>query len=439
MSASTGSNGRDSRPINWGVTATVFFAGSVLLWADRTNFSVAAAAWAKEYGWTPSTIGMMLSAFSLGYLILQPVGGWVADKFGARRTLAGSMAGWSLWVLLTPVAPTMLWLTATFRVLLGAFEGPYIPASVAAVARAIPSIARRGRFSAFVQSGAQLGPAAGVFFAGVILSTTGSPTYIFLIFGLVGLVGAAAWWSYARNFSDPIPTGAHADTAEAKQRAAEPPVPNRLLITSPALWPFYIGYFALPYCQYIFLGWLPQYLSHYRHIPLVTASALSALPFLVAFVASNFTGWAMDWLAGAGWTQGGFHRKLFVGLGAVTYAVCTLIAATTESNTIAVAMIMVANMGLSFYVVPYWTTCTDVAPNQTGTLGGVMNFFGIIGATISPYLSGVIAQATGAFVAPLVLAVCIMLTAAATMILFFRYRPLSELVAEAPREAKLAA
>src|SRR5271163_1519208 len=186
--------GGAAKPISWPITVGAFFAGSVLLWADRTNFSVAAAAWAKEYGWTPSTIGLMLSAFSLGYLIMQPIGGWIADRFGSRRTLAGAMAGWSIWVLLTPVAPTVLWLTATFRVLLGAFEGPYIPASVAAVARAIPSITRRGRFSAFVQSGAQLGPAAGVFFAGVILSTTGSATYIFLIFGLVGLAGAAAWW-----------------------------------------------------------------------------------------------------------------------------------------------------------------------------------------------------------------------------------------------------
>jgi MFS family permease len=427
-----------SKPINWGLTAFIFFLGSVLLWADRTNFSVAAAAWAKDYGWAPSTIGMMLSAFSLGYLILQPVGGWIADKFGPRRTLAASMAGWSLWVLMTPIAPTVLWLTATFRVLLGAFEGPYIPASVAAVARAIPSVARRGRFSAFVQSGAQLGPAAGVFFAGIILSTTGSPTYIFIIFGLVGLVGAAAWWSYARNFADPVPTGAHAETDEAKMRAAEPPVPNRLLITSPGLWPFYIGYFALPYCQYLFLTWLPQYLSHYRHIPLVQASALSALPFLVAFIGSNFTGWAMDWLAAAGWTKGGFHRKLFVGLGAVIYAGSTLIAATTDSNTLAVTMIIVANAGLSFYVVPFWTICTDVAPNQTGTLGGIMNFFGIVGATLSPYGTGVIAQATGAFVAPLVLAVAIMLVAATTMILLFRYRPLSQIVAETPKVAKLA-
>ncbi len=435
----SGSTDRSTRPISWGVTATVFFAGSVLLWADRSNFSVAAAAWAKDYGWTPSTIGIMLSAFSLGYLILQPVGGWIADKFGPRRTLAGAMAGWSVWVLLTPIAPTSLWLTATFRVLLGAFEGPYIPASVAAVARAIPSISRRGRFAAFVQSGAQLGPAAGVFFAGIILSTTGSPVWIFVIFGLVGLVGAAAWWSYARNFDDPVPQGAQAQSAEAKQRAAQAPVPNRLLLLTPALWPFYIGYFALPYCQYLFLTWLPQYLSHYRHIPLIQASALSALPFLVAFIAVNLAGWGMDWFAAAGWTKGGFHRKFFVGVGALTYAVTTLIAATTESNTIAVTMIIIANAGLSFYVAPFWTTCTDIAPNQTGTLGGLMNFFGILGATLSPYLTGVIAQSTGAFVAPLVLAVCIMLVAATTMIFFFRYKPLSELVGEAPKVVKLAA
>ena len=114
------------RPVSWPLCVTVFFAGNVLLWADRSNFSVAAAAWAKEYDWTPSTIGMMLSAFSLGYLIMQPLGGWLADRIGPRRTFSVSMAGWSLWVLLTPLAPTVLWLTAAFRVLLGVSEAPYI-------------------------------------------------------------------------------------------------------------------------------------------------------------------------------------------------------------------------------------------------------------------------------------------------------------------------
>ena len=64
----------------------------MLLWADRSNFSVAAAAWAKKYGWTPSTIGMMLSAFSLGYLLMQPIGGWIADRIGPRHTVAITVA-----------------------------------------------------------------------------------------------------------------------------------------------------------------------------------------------------------------------------------------------------------------------------------------------------------------------------------------------------------
>ena len=231
-----------------------------------------------------------------------------------------------------------------------------------------------------------------------------------------------------------------AQTTVAKQRAAQAPVSNHLLLTSPALWPFYVGYFALPYCQYLFLTWLPQYLTHYRHIPLIQASALSALPFLVAFVAVNFAGWGMDWLIVGGLDHGGFHRKFFVGLGAIIYAATTLIAATTQSNTLAVTMIIIANAGLSFYVVPFWTTCTDIAPNQTGTLGGLMNFFGILGATLSPYLTGVIAGATGAF--------CRAAGARRLhyagggvdhIFCFSASRPLSELVGEALQAAKLAA
>jgi len=58
---------------------------------------------------------------------------------------------------------------------------------------------------------------------------------------LIETSGAALWWIFARNFADPVPTGALAETNEAKERAAQAPVSPRLLVTSPALWPFYIG------------------------------------------------------------------------------------------------------------------------------------------------------------------------------------------------------
>ena len=417
-----------TRPINWPIFVTVFFLGNVLLWADRSNFSVAAVVWAKDYHWAPSTIGLMLSAFSLGYMVMQPAGGWIADRFGARRTLSGTMTGWSVAVLLTPLAPGVLWVTASFRVLMGLFEAPYIPASASAVARAIPNNARRGRFSAFMQSGAQLGPAVGVFFAGALLAATRSPAMIFIVFGLVGIVFAALWWLYARRYADPAPTGHPCPDEEARARAAHPSVPYRKLITTKALWPLYIGYFALPYCQYIFLTWLPQYLTQYRHFSLAQASVLAAYPYLVAFVASNATGWMMDWLSARGWHKGAVHRKFFIGLGALIYASCTLTAANAKSAALAVTMIIIANAGLSFYVQPYWTMCTDIAPHQSGSLSGLMNFCGIVGATISPFVSGVIAQATGAFVAPLELAAAIMLVAATTAIIGIRVRPIGELV-----------
>ncbi len=425
----TGARPRTARrPMSWPVCATVFFIGSVILWADRSNFGVAAAVWSKSYGWTKSTTGLMLSAFSLGYLIMMPIGGWLTDRLGPRRTLGGCMAGWSIWVLCTPLAPSVIWLTAMWRVLLGAFEAPYIPGSSAAVARAVSADTRRGRFGAFVQSGAQLGPAVGVAAAGAIVAATGSAAMIFFVFGVIGLAAAGLWWIYARNYSDPMPVGEQALTEEAKARAAQPTVPYRKLITSPALWPLYFGYFALPYCQYIFLNWLPIYLTQYRHINLTSASYLSALPYLVAFVAVNLTGWGMDWFARRGWRQGAIHRKFFIALGALTYVVTVLIAANTESSALAVTMIIVANAGLSCYVIPYWTICTDMTPTQNGALSGLMNFCGIIGATLSPFVSGVIADATGAFVAPLELAAAIMVVAATTALIFVRVRPLRELV-----------
>src|ERR1700689_883025 len=88
-------------PIGRRLCVFIFFLGDALLWADRSNFSVAAAAWARDYHWSPSTIGKMLSAFSLGYLIMQPIGGWLADRIGPRKTFSVSMAGWSFWVLMT--------------------------------------------------------------------------------------------------------------------------------------------------------------------------------------------------------------------------------------------------------------------------------------------------------------------------------------------------
>jgi MFS family permease len=416
------------RPVSWPVCVIVFFIGNVLMWADRANFSVGAAVWAKEFGWAPSRIGFMLSAFSIGYLVMQPLAGWLADTIGFRRGVAFSLAASSIWVLATPLAPTILWLTTAFRVLLGVTEAPFIPSSVTAAARVIPSDSRRARYLAFMMSGAQLGPAVGVFISGLILSHFETPVMIFVFFGSVGLLFAAVWWICVRHLADPQPSAIDAQSAQAKERARQPVLPYSHLLFSRGLWPLYIGNFAMPYCNYLFINWLPQYLSHYRHLSIANASFLSAFPFLIAFVAANVSGFILDGLAARGWRMGGFHRKFMIALGAMAYIVCTLAAVNADSTMTAVYLVAIATAGLTFYNIPFWLICADMTPHQGGTIAGIMSVFGIVGGTISPYLSGVIAEATGAFVAPLELAVTVMAVCSLTTIFFLKVRPISEVV-----------
>jgi len=86
-----------TQPISWPVFTTVFLFGSVLLWADRSNFSIAMAAWAKEYDWNPSASGLMLSGSRRDTSRCGPrAAGSSTDRCGPLRTVCGTMAGWSL-------------------------------------------------------------------------------------------------------------------------------------------------------------------------------------------------------------------------------------------------------------------------------------------------------------------------------------------------------
>jgi MFS family permease len=58
----------------------------------------------KEFGWNAGQWGVILSAFFVGYLILQIPAGWLSDKFGGKRVLASGVAWWSLFTAATGLA-----------------------------------------------------------------------------------------------------------------------------------------------------------------------------------------------------------------------------------------------------------------------------------------------------------------------------------------------
>ena len=128
----------------------------------RVNLSVAGVLLMQEYGFSQVVMGRVFSAFLLGYALFQIPGGMLADRYGARRVLAGA----ALWrVAATTLLAAPIWggfaLAAmlALRFLLGVGEAPTFPSAAQAVARCVPP-AGQGRANGFVIAAIGVGSAA---------------------------------------------------------------------------------------------------------------------------------------------------------------------------------------------------------------------------------------------------------------------------------------
>jgi len=58
-----------------------------ITYLDRVNVSTAASGFGQDFHLNKTQIGLVFSAFAYPYLVFQVIGGWVSDRFGAKRTL----------------------------------------------------------------------------------------------------------------------------------------------------------------------------------------------------------------------------------------------------------------------------------------------------------------------------------------------------------------
>src|SRR5580693_3106077 len=84
----------------------------------RVNVSTASAAFQPELHFTNTDLGLIFSAFGYPYLLFQVIGGWVSDRFGARRALTVFSVIWALATLLLGFANSLAAMLVG-RVLLG--------------------------------------------------------------------------------------------------------------------------------------------------------------------------------------------------------------------------------------------------------------------------------------------------------------------------------
>src|SRR5580698_3984676 len=97
-------------------------------YVDRGNLALAAPLLTKEWGLSPSQLGILFSAFFWSYVLLQVPVGWLVDRFSASSMLAAGFLAWSAATAFTGLARGFATLL-TMRLLLGVGEAVIFPAS----------------------------------------------------------------------------------------------------------------------------------------------------------------------------------------------------------------------------------------------------------------------------------------------------------------------
>src|SRR5687768_4219986 len=92
----------DVRRSNWQL-ALAMGSGVAICYFDRTNISHAAKSIEADLGMSHVTMGYILGAFSLGYVLAMPLGGYLADRRGPWLTATVGAVVWSCATALTGI------------------------------------------------------------------------------------------------------------------------------------------------------------------------------------------------------------------------------------------------------------------------------------------------------------------------------------------------
>lgn len=350
---------------------------SLLLYIDRVCISSAKKQVSADLGLSNQEMGWVFGAFTIGYALAQIPSGYLADKYGPRRLLAGTVTAWSFFTAVTGLVHSFGPMVAV-RFLFGIGESGAFPGS-ARVFFAWLKPGQRGFANGLLFSGSRIGGAlAFLILPGVIQSFGWRSTFFFL--GAIGVVWAVIWYL---TFRDTPPDAEQAPAGSTA--AAEPPKEETLEVAgvfrSRALVLSMLQYFASNFTFFIGLSWMLPYLQDRFNLTPVEAGHYAMVPLVFAAMSQWVSGYVVDRLYRSRFSS--WSRRLPAALGFAVAAVG--IAGVTQSHTVGVvvACFTLAIFGADMTISPSWTYCVDLGRKASGTVSGAMNMAGNLGSFIS--------------------------------------------------------
>jgi MFS family permease len=395
----------------------------LVMYMERVNIATVAPQITADLRLNNTQFGLAVSAFAYPYALFQLIGGWLGDRFGARRALI--LSG------LMVCAATMciglvggLGSLIAARLVLGFGEGSAFPAATRAMSVWMPS-GRWGFAQGVTHAASRLGNVlTPPLIAGLLVYTTWRGA--FLALGVLGLVWVVLWWwrfcdnprehpqITARELAQ-LPVALSPDSDGSAHYIPWLKLARRML-------PVTAVDFCFGWTLWVFLTWLPSFFFRSFHVDL-KHSALFASGVLLGGMAGDTVGGIISdqVYRRTGSLQAARTYLIVVGmLGASCFLVPVV--TTHELTTVALSL-SAASFFSELVVAPIWSIPMDIAPQYAGSASGIMNFgFGFAGV-ISPVAFGSLVDLTGSWTIPFYGSIGLLLLGAGLSFLMHPDRP----------------
>lgn len=312
--------------------------------------------------------GQMLGQFKWVYAFLSPVGGYVADRFGRKFTICGSLFAWSAITFATGHVVTYNGLLWT-RTLMGVSEAFYIPAALALVSdfHVGPT---RSRATGIHQMGIYLGVILGGFTGYVADAPALGWRWMFNVTGAIGILYAPVLLMVLRD-APRLKPGATEDRPRVVAGLIE-------LLTNGSFI-LLVLYFTLPaLAGWVVRDWMPAILQKSFNISQGHAGVSATLYWQAAAIVSAFGG---GWLADK-WMRRSDRGRIYVSALGMALIIPALFgvgnAPNLNSLTLAVASLVLFGVGWGFFDGNNMPILSQIVrPKLRATGYGLMNLVSI--------------------------------------------------------------
>jgi MFS family permease len=387
----------------------------LITYVDRVNVSTAAAGFGRDFHLDNTQIGLVFSTFAYPYLVFQIIGGWIGDRFGAKRTLIICGLIWSVATVLTGMAGGLISLLLA-RLLLGFGEGATFPAATCAMARWVAPH-RRGFAQGLTHAAARIGNAIAPALIVGVMATYGWRVSFYCCAAL-SLIWVASWAMTFTEYPKDHPRITPEELAELPSEPLErAQIPWRALFRR--MFPVTIVYFCYGWTLWLFLSWMPQYFLHRHHLDLKKSALFASAVFFAGVLGDTLGGVVTDALLKR--TGSLTRSRTWMVAACMLLVIATLIPLLLNPGLKLSLLSLSAGFFFSEMTIgPMWAIPMDIAPEHSGTASGIMNTGSALAAIISPVVGGYLIDRFGNWELPFLGSIILM---AVGVVCAFRMRP----------------